>query len=396
MSDPLWVDPEDARYQVLSGTRRCDVAIVGGGLAGVGAAYALRNSDTEVVLLEERTLASGASGRNAGFVLAGPSMPFGAACAQVGTSAATEVWRLTVGNNRLLAELVERYSIDCGYLRRGSMSLGVSEDELTDLVETAVALRAAGIHSCLVDAADLPVPFDRLYAGGVYYPGNAELNPAAFVRGVARAISASVSVFERTTVLALRPGSPHVLVTPAGEVHADAVVLATNAYTPRLLAGVPIAATRGQVLATAPLHRVIAPFPMYANYGYQYWRQTVEGRLVVGGWRDLDIGTEVGTEETLHAQIQRALDAFTTRLAGETVEVERRWAGIMGFVPDGMPLVGAIPGLPRTYLAAGYSGHGVSMAFTCGGLAAQLAIGGEAALPDVFDPGRFQTALSAT
>ncbi|HEY8685289.1 MAG TPA: FAD-dependent oxidoreductase, partial [Chloroflexota bacterium] len=174
MNNPLWIDPDDFHYPELQGTVEADVAIVGGGLCGAGAAYALRDADATVVLIEGRTLASGASGRNAGFVLAGPAMPFGQACELVGFEEACALWRLTVDNNRLMADLVDEYGIDCDYLRRGSMSLAVSDDEVQLLVATADRIAEAGFNACLVAAEDLPRPLDRMYAGGLYYPGNAE------------------------------------------------------------------------------------------------------------------------------------------------------------------------------------------------------------------------------
>jgi gamma-glutamylputrescine oxidase len=389
LTDPLWVDPADSHYPELEETIAADVAIVGGGLTGLGAAHALVGSGAEVVVVEERTLASGASGRNAGFVLAGPAMPFGQACQQLGFEEACAIWRLTVENNRLMAELVDEYSIECGFLRRGSMSLATSEEEMLLLAETARHLTDAGINVCGVTREDLPRPFDRLYAGGIYYPGNGEINPGAYVRGVASAICNTVQFFEGTPVLAIRPGQRPVLVTPRGEVHARAVILATNAYTSRLLPETPIVPTRGQVVATAPLERVIAPFPMYAHHGYRYWRQTVNGRFVAGGWRDLDVLAEVGTEERLHPEIQATLDAFCRVVAGADAPIEYRWAGIMGFTPDALPLVGPVPGHEELYLAAGYSGHGVSMAFSCGGRVALQAVGAQVELPAPFHAGRF-------
>lgn len=393
MNGPLWVDPDDSQYPRLQGMIEADVAIVGGGLSGVGAAHALRDSGADVVLLEARTLASGASGRNAGFMLAGPAMPFGQACEQLGFEQASSIWRLTVENNRLMADLVDEYGIDCGFLRRGSMSLAIADEEMILLVAASRRLTDAGINACAVAPEDLPRPFDRLYAGGIYYPGNGEINPGAFVRAVAAATRDSVRIFEGTSVMEIRPGEPHVLRTPDGEVRAHVVILATNAYTSRLLPDAPIVPTRGQVVATAPLDRTVVPFPMYANHGYQYWRQTADGRLVVGGWRDLDIPTEVGPKERLHAGIHGALDAFCHTVAGAQAVVANRWAGIMGFTPDALPLVGPLPAHEGMYLAAGYAGHGVSMALSCGGRVALQAIGQSSQLPVSFDPGRFSGAI---
>jgi glycine/D-amino acid oxidase-like deaminating enzyme len=217
------------------------------------------------------------------------------------------------------------------------------------------------------------------------------MNPGAFLHGIARHLSLRISIHERTPVIRLEGSGPWTLAAPGGTVRARSVVLATNAYTARLLPQLPIAPTRGQVLATEPISRVVVPFPMYANHGYQYWRQTQDGRLVIGGWRNLDVAGERGWEERLHPHIQSSLENFLRTVAGGDVPVTHRWAGIMGFTPDHMPLVGALSRRDALFIAAGFSGHGVSMAFTCGGLAARLGLGGPADVPAAFDPARFGT-----
>jgi glycine/D-amino acid oxidase-like deaminating enzyme len=191
-----------------------------------------------------------------------------------------------------------------------------------------------------------------------------------------------------------RDGSGWNLQTTGGSVRASTVILATNAYTNRFMPNVPIRPVRGQVAATGALNRVVVPIPMGANSGYQYWRQTAEGRLVAGGWRDLDPEAEVGTEEILNQRIQSALDEFCAAVAGPNSVIEHRWAGIMGFTPDMLPLVGPVPGTEGLYMAAGYSGHGVAMALLCGWRLALLAVGEDAHVPACFNPARWLTGVA--
>lgn len=387
----LWVDPGNGAFAPLDGDLRVDLAIVGGGFSGLGAAWAAGRLGASTVVLEERCIAAGASGRNAGFILAGPAMPFDIAVESVGSDNASGVWRLTAENSRLLASLIDRESIECGYLRRGSMSLAATEAEWNAMRATLHSLRSAGIEACAVEAQQLPRPFDGLYAGGIYYAGNAEFDPGAFLCGVSIRLSNPVVIHERTPVLSISYDGARVLRTRSGDVTAGKVLLATNAYTRHFLPSMPIVPRRGQMLATARLPHVVAPFPMYADRGYQYWRQTPDGRLVIGGWRNLDPENEVGEEELLHPDIQAALSRFCLKVLGAEVKIEHRWAGIMGFTPDMFPLVGRVPRERELLIAAGYSGHGVSMAFTCGARAAALALNSDADIPSCFDPARFTT-----
>lgn len=148
-------------------------------------------------------------------------------------------------------------------------------------------LQRTKIAYCAIEREMLPCPFHRLYHGGNYYSGNAELDPACFLRAVAAALPPSFRLHERTPVTALSPSGHWVLVTPRAAARAAHLILATNAYTTGLLPDLPIVPRRGQVLATAPLPQTVVPLSMYADHGYQYRGQTPEGRLVLGSWRKL-------------------------------------------------------------------------------------------------------------
>lgn len=383
----LWMDPEAQSFPALETDIDVDFAVVGAGFSGIGACLGLAGTGATVALLESRTVSSGASGRNAGFVLAGPAPIYSDAVTQLGSVSALDVWNLTLENNRRLSDLIAKYDIECGYMRRGSMSLASCQEECDGLQDSHRALLAAGICTSMVTAEQLPAPFDDLYCAGLYYPGNAELDPGAFLREIACHLE-RVVLFERTPVSNLHWDGRWHLQTPHGRVRAGQVILATNAYTSSLLSNVRIIATRGQVLATEPIGRVVVPFPMYADFGYQYWRQTIAGTLLVGGWRNLDLDGEVGTDEVIHAQIQGALITFVRRVAGD-VEVAHQWAGIMGFTPDQLPLVGQLDGASGLWISAGFSGHGVSMALTCGKRVAERAAGLPVQIPECFNPERF-------
>ena len=151
--------------------------------------------------------------------------------------------------------------------------------------------------------------------------------------------------------------------TPGGTVHARTIVLATNAWLPELgtLVGANwlsscIIPTRGQVIATEPISEQLFPCPCSADEGYQYWRQLSDGRLVVGGWRNRSFDTELQTyDETPNEGIQRHLDAFVHEtLKLPQVGIANRWAGIMGFTADSLPLIGRLPGVPQCFIAGGF------------------------------------------
>jgi glycine/D-amino acid oxidase-like deaminating enzyme len=103
---------------------------------------------------------------------------------------------------------------------------------------------------------------------------------------------------------------------------------------------------------------------MLAHWGYHYWRQTRDGRLVIGGWRETDRDAEIGYAIEPTARIQDAIEGGLRELAGE-VAIEHRWAGTMGFARDGRPLVGWLDADHHLAICAGFTGHGMGMAAAC-------------------------------
>jgi glycine/D-amino acid oxidase-like deaminating enzyme len=176
-----------------------------------------------------------------------------------------------------------------------------------------------------------------------------------------------------------------------GTVRARTLVLATNAWAPLLCPDLEtlIRPRRGQMLSTAPLARTVATRPTYAHWGYQYWRQLEDGRLLIGGWRDLDLDGETGYGAKPTPRIQQAIERGLAELVPEGVAVERRWAGTMAFARDGRPLVGWLDAQHHLAICAGFTGHGMGMAAACTLDLAQMLQFRRAPGIESFDPQRF-------
>jgi glycine/D-amino acid oxidase-like deaminating enzyme len=113
----------------------------------------------------------------------------------------------------------------------------------------------------------------------------------------------------------------------------------------------------------------------YARSGYDYWQQTPERRVVIGGWRDTELEAEFTRSEETTPSIQAQIEGFLVRLLGALPEITHRWAGLIGLTPDRLPLVGPLPGRDGVWAALGYSGHGNVLALACGEGIAQAILG---------------------
>jgi gamma-glutamylputrescine oxidase len=355
--DPFWERP--ARVAAAPLPKRVEVLVIGGGITGVSLLRRLGERGVTAALVERTRLAFGASGRNAGFLLEGTAANYVEAVGVHGRELAREVWAFTGENHSRVAEALAGRA---GYHRGGSRTLAASSAEELQLAEAAELMAEDG----------WPVDFAEQ---SILNPRDGELRPAAAV-GALAADCRPGSIFEETAVTTLE----------SLPIAAEEVVLATNAFTRQLLAGIPIAPVRAQMLATVPFPTRVADRPTYADHGYQYWRQLPGGEVLVGGFRDRAVAEEVGYELVTTELVQGHLERHLAGL-GVAAAISHRWAGTMGFTPDALPLVGRLrPGLS---ICAGYTGHGMAFAHLCARLLADHLAGGPPP-PKWLDPGRFQ------
>src|SRR5215212_2137404 len=121
---------------------RTNVVVVGGGLLGVATSYWLARSGIATVLIEQGDLASGATGRNGGFMVAGTAERYSAALARLGHATARSVWQLTLDNRALLRQVLGEEAIGCDYREPGHLHLALDDEQLAELAEDVAALRA--------------------------------------------------------------------------------------------------------------------------------------------------------------------------------------------------------------------------------------------------------------
>jgi glycine/D-amino acid oxidase-like deaminating enzyme len=368
----IWLDETTpVVYQPLDADTSADLAIVGAGIAGIATAYHAARAGARVVVLDARTVADAASGRNAGFLLAGVAENFVAAARRYGEDRALRVWRFTRHNQQLVRELVARERIDCELAWNGSAQIAGDDEEWSEVQASAQRLRSERVRVTLV-------PEDRT----AIYEEDGELHPVRYVRGLAAAAArAGAHIYEHTSAIAATADEVR---GERARIRAGAVVVCVNAYA-RHLVPLRVRPVRGQMLATAPIARRVFDRPAYAHRGFRYWRQRADGRVLVGGWRDTAVNEEVGEDERTTARVQAELERFLRRHAPDTA-VSHRWAGIMGFSHDGLPYVGRLSG--GVVVNAGFTGHGMAFATATGELVAALVRGAEPSETDLFAPER--------
>ena len=367
---PFWLD-EPTRTIDASSQGEVDVAVIGAGITGVSCALALARSGLRVRVHDARGIAEGASGRNGGFALRGGAARYDVARETYGADAAKELWQRT----EAALDRLEAVAGDA-FRRTGSLRLAADDEERDD-----IHLEYEALHEDGFDAEwreELP-HLSPEFRGAIFHPLDGSLQPARFVRHLAALAAAEGVAFQE-----------HHRVASLDELESEQILIATDGSGRGLLPELDDALwpARGQVVTTEPLSERLFERPHYARHGFDYWQQLADGRIVLGGFRDFSILTEMTDDETTTEPIQEALDAFLVELLGYLPKVTHRWAGIFGLTQDLLPLVGRVPGHDGTWMAAGYSGHGNVLGFMCGELVAAAMLGEEDALLELFSPAR--------
>jgi gamma-glutamylputrescine oxidase len=378
-------------YLPLQGDRDCDVAIVGGGLAGLSAALELAQRGYEVALLEAREVGFGASGRNGGQAIHGLACDPELIEQQLGLEAARRVWDMSIESLDLVRERIRQFDIECDW-RDGNLSVATSDRKARAL--QAATRRLAEVYDYPmreIGRADLPRWIDSpRYRAAVHDPRSGHLHPLKFTCGLARAAAAlGARIHEATEVVRLVEGERPTLVTPTGTLRARQVLLAANVYlqglVPRLRSRIMPVGT--YIVASTPMDaaRAAALIPCGAavcdtNFVLEYFRLGADHRLLFGGRVSYSTVTPMNLAESMRRRMLRAFPQLAD------LAIEYAWGGFVDISMNRAPDFGRLPArghTPNIYYLQGFSGHGLALAGLAGKLVAE-AIDGDASRFDTF------------
>ena len=380
-------------YTALAADTACDVAVVGGGLAGLSAALDLRQRGFDVVLLEAQHVGYGASGRNGGQAIHGLACEQGVIEDQLGLDEARRVWGMSLEALDLLRERMREHHIACDW-QDGYLGLATSARKGRELAHWAA--RIESVYGCALQRI-APAEIGNWIASprfhsGIHDPRSGHLHPLKYTRGLARAAAdGGVRIFENTAVQALAHGDRPTLRTRSGQVTASHVLLAGNVYLhnvaptlePRIMpVGTYIACSEALDPALAASLIPSRSAVCDTNFVLDYFRITPDHRLLYGG----RVSYSTVTPSRLADRMRQRMVHTFPQLA--RVKVEYAWGGFVDISMNRAPDFGRLPAAKRgaaqnVYYLQGFSGHGLALTGLAGRLVAE-AIAGDASRFDVF------------
>lgn len=349
MSAPAWDDGCWQPLPSLPGSTSADLCVVGLGGSGLAAVAAACDAGLNVVGIDTGAVAAGAAGRNGGFLLAGLARFHHQMCAAVGREVASELYRATLTEiTRMQAQTPEHVRIT------GSLRIADSVEELADCESQHAALRADGLA---VERYDGPE------GRGLLIPTDGVFNPLARARALAReGLDAGVRLYEKTRAVEMRAGR---VVTDTGIIECHHVIVAVDGRLEALFPDLSdrVCSVRLQMLGTEPTRDVQLQRPVYSRWGYDYWQQLPDGRIVLGGARDHAMAEEWTLSAEPTPLIQRALEALLRERLRVGARITHRWAACVGYTPDSLPLV--TERAPGFWVVGGYNGTGNVVGALC-------------------------------
>ncbi|WP_152388163.1 FAD-dependent oxidoreductase [Azotobacter salinestris] len=372
--DCCWMaNAPETNYPALSGTVRCDVVIVGAGIVGLTAALELCEAGKSVVVLEARRVGRQVTGRSTAKVTTQHALIYRQLIDHAGFDLARAY---AEANREAVARIrtrVETLGIACDYERKSAYVYACTAGRKEAIEAEAEAARSLGFEARVLDRAPLPFPT----RAALEFPDQAQFNPARYLLGLAAAVQARGGrIHEHSRAVRFEQNGRWRIGTEAGEVNAEAVVIATNmtVYTPL-----------GYANRTQPRCHVAMAF------------RTGGPAPIDGMFIDADVPTHslrTGRDATgplllvLGPRFNTGQDGDIARRFVDLEqwarrnlpvgEVAWRWCNEDYDTPDRMPYVGqpAPDRAPGLYVATGFNAWGISNGTAAGlAIARQIATG---------------------
>ena len=338
----LW-DAEVVRpeFDRVTSALTCDLCVVGLGANGLTAALAAAQRGMNVIAIDADRIAAGAGGRNGGLLLAGIADFHHNARKLVGPQKAAQMYQHTLTELQLI-ESTTPNSVKLG----GALRLAHDDVELKDCQTHFDALVADNFP---VEWYEGPQGVGlKITSDGVFHPMKRVVELANLAQ------RAGVRIFTNSPALEINPGE---VITPGGKIKANNILVAADGNLHRIFPELKekVHPVRLQMIGTAPSKEIQFEYAVYVRDGWDYWQQLPDGRIAIGGGRDLSIETEF-TDVNEPTEFIRNYLSQRLRELNVNNKVEYHWSAIVGYTHNDLPIAQEVR--PNVYAIGGYCGTG--------------------------------------
>jgi len=362
----------------LRGRLAADVAVVGGGIAGLHAALHLVRAGRKVVLLERNICGGSSTGKSAGFLTPDSELELSQLVRRYGVENARKVWGIAEQGVKLIVDTIRTFNISCDLQPQDSLYVGIGASGAKAVAEEMESRAKVGLAATHYDQKSLPgINAGRGYTAAVRYGGTYGINAMLYAQELKETLlGLGVKIFESAEVTAI---NDHTITTHLGSVTADHIIVCIDKM-PRDLHPIAEEVYHAQTFLsiTEPLddHDIDGLFPgpdknlmcWDSFLIYSYYRLTGDRRLLLGGGSA--VTTFLPKDITVANVINSVIADFKNRFpALAHIMFIQYWPGRIDTTKDLIPIVDFDPVQPHLQFVLGCVG--LPWAAFCGYYAAR-------------------------
>jgi glycine/D-amino acid oxidase-like deaminating enzyme len=359
-----------------------DIIIIGSGIVGLNAAITIKEVQpkTSVMLLERGFLPAGASTKNAGFACFGSISELIEQENKAGTDALYQLISKRWNGLLKLRSLLGDRHID--YYNHGGYELFRHKE--SDFAEKCVA-KMSHFNSLIADIVLEKEIYINAKSKISSFGFNdvstlienrleAQIDPGLMMKALlAKAHHLGVMIYNNCSVSSIEAADSISLKANGVDFKCKRVLLTNNAFVNELLPDLLVAPGRGQVIITKPIENLKIKGTYHYDQGYFYFRN-IDGRILLGGGRNLDFKSEQTTAFGETQLVQQSLEKLLKEviLPNTPFEIEQKWSGIMAFGPQLQPIIEEVK--PNIFAAVRCNGMGIAIGSHTGEEAGKMVI----------------------
>jgi glycine/D-amino acid oxidase-like deaminating enzyme/nitrite reductase/ring-hydroxylating ferredoxin subunit len=382
---PLWIaTAPGTTFEAVADPLDVDVAVLGGGIAGLTTALLLQEQGADVAVIEADRIGLGATARATVKVTAGHGLRYAQIARRHGEDAARTYAEANVAAIGSIGSIVTRHAIDCSFERRRHIVCAEDEQTRRQLLEEVELERKIGLPVSFAPSSDLPLDV----AGCLVMDEQAQFHPRRYLLGLADAfVRAGGAIFEGSRATRIEDHGSCTVEVNGTAIRADDVVVATGApISDRGLLAARMTPFQEYGVA-AEISNDDAPSDMYLSATDGAWsvRSAVIGEhtyLIVVGAKH-----EVGRPPEGRDPYTDLFGWMRSHFAvGETTH---QWSTRDLWPHDALPYVGRLGRAEHVWGATGFGGWGMTNGTVAASILTDLIMGRDGgAAARLFDPHR--------
>lgn len=379
-------------YPSLKDDLKVDLAIIGGGMAGISCAYLLKDAGMKIAVIEADRILQGTTGHTTAKVTSQHDIIYSKIKKQISEEAAQQYADANESAIRLIERITKERNIDCDFVDQSAYIYTQQEGYIDKIAEEAMAASSLGIKASYVESTLLPFPIKA----AVRFDNQAQFHPRKFLLPLAKEITDSGShIFEQSRVVDIEENDGYVLTTGEGRrISAEKLLIASHypCYNKPGLYFTRIYVEKSYVVAIKAKEDYPGGMYINAEDPARSLRSQRSGKgelILVGGEHH-----KTGQGEDTTGYYGRLLD-----FANENFNVEGvsyRWSTQDCMTMDGLPYVGYFTAKsPNMYIVTGFGKWGMTNSMASAMVIRDLIIEGKSPWQEVYNPSRHTLAASA-